>query len=433
MERTCAGIGSRGVLPVVFVALCAASARGQSREIDVADLGTGAAVTVADLNGDGLPDLVVADYVHDRFAWWANLGDHQWGPRRDIGFVNAAFTVRAGDLNGDGRPDLVGASRATDEVFWYENTPTADPATPSFVERLVLRHDDMDPQSLGIADFDGDGDNDLVVAFVYDDRGIVILPNADGTGAMLGQGWQDDPAVVTLTAPDGVEGASAVTPVDFDGDGRIDVVASTAWDWVGTNNHYWFRNTGAGPGRSGAEAFEYVHVAGGPEYNGVFTQAVADIDGDGGLDVVTSTYGLFGNHVVRWHRRLNAEGTAWSVDHVIDDFSGGASGDQSLVAADLDGDGFVDLVSGTHFSPPPPAHERFGPQRAVRAYYNDGAGGFRTVNVAPGFAAHGVDVADLDGDGRPEIIACSWTFGTDKLRYWVLDDGVGGAAASGRP
>lgn len=393
---------SRVGIAVLFLS-STASGQGlpslQDHLVDGAFLG-GSAVVAVDLDLDGRMDLAGAGYYADTVIWWRNLGHGNW-ERREIFTLGGAFALKAADLDGDGDVDLYGTSIHTteygeDTVWWFENRLELNAnVPPAFEPHLVFAHPNQDPRSIHAGDFDGDGHVDLAVAFVYDSN-IHLFLNTTGNGPSPLE------PVVKVPVHD-VNGVSFVYAEDLDQDGDVDLIAGTAWDWVGNNNFYWIPNRGQGQfGRR-------IPIAGGPSHNGAFTAAVADIDGDGWCDLVTSTYGAYGNTQLRWVRRLNQKGTEWSVPMVIDPNFTGTEGDQSLVAADLDGDGDQDLVGGASFTEP-----------RLRAWLNRGNGRFDAWDIELGFNAHGVAVADLDGDGFPEIAAASWgaCCYTGELRVW---------------
>ncbi len=93
--------------------------------------GEGEGIRVADLNGDGRPDIVIGG------SWFENSGDLLNGPWTEHVFTaewNYPHTkVAVGDLNGDGRPDIILAPAelkgGSHRIAWYERRPTPKPAT----------------------------------------------------------------------------------------------------------------------------------------------------------------------------------------------------------------------------------------------------------------------------------------------------------------
>lgn len=366
------------------------------------DLAGGSAVATADFDQDGRIDIAGAGYYEDSFAWWRNLGHGEW-EHHPILTLNGALTIRAADIDGDGDIDLYGSSRTSsawgeDALGWFENKLEASAGgVPSFVPHKIFNFPNEDPYSLHAADFDGDGSLDIAVAFLHDPH-IHIFHNRIGIGQPLGKR-----NLTKLSVP-GVNGVSFVQGDDFDGDGDIDIVAATPWDWSGNHSYYWFRN-------DGAQFSSMIPIAGGLQYSGTFVAGIADIDGDGWKDLVTSSDGSWGNPYLHWIRRLNAAGTTWSEGHLIDGSFYGGDGSQSIEIVDLDRDGDMDIVGGSYFI-----------DRKVRMWLNDGNGHFAGLDVESGFGAHGVTTGDLNGDGSLEVIAADWggCCYWGEIKYWQL-------------
>ena len=377
-------------------AIATPSGAADFESVTVSDAFHTAAVTATDIDGDGRPDVVAAGYEEDAVAWFRRTDDG-W-TRYDVHELDGAFAILAHDLDADGDPDLVAASRTSGLVLWYENTRGDSDGGPiGFVPRLLLQEEHAEPASVDAADVDGDGGVDVIVAFTYRPE-IRVMLNPGGGGEGLGG--------PTLVVPVPGNGVSWVRARDFDGDGDIDLVAATPWDWVDHLNYYWFRNDG-GAGFTGP-----IPIAGGEHLHGAFAAAIADLDGDGRLDLATMSDWGQGNRTVHWFRRLDAAGEQWSDAMIVDADFHGSDGTQSLHAADLDGDGRVDLMAGSSF---------LGP--GLRVWWNRGPGAgtpgvFHRLDLAPGFPAHGVTAADLDGDGTAEVIAGSWEYQGGRIRAW---------------
>ena len=144
-----------------------------------------------DLNGDGLLDIVVAAADSDFVQVYFNASGSASTPafeqpvRLPVG--GQPVGVFIADLNGDGRPDIATANRATNDVSILLNNGNKTFSEEAFVAA------GNNPQAIGGADLDGDGDIDLIVANATDNT-ITLIRNLTGfreppqTGAKRGNG-----------------------------------------------------------------------------------------------------------------------------------------------------------------------------------------------------------------------------------------------------
>lgn len=324
-------------------------------------------LAVGDVSGDQIADLVVADGNNNRvLVYGGQGGGADFGPiPREIVVTGAPRAVSIGDLNGDGLNDL--AISAFDANQFVVITDMAGNAA----QRTVVPVDG--PPSLStIADVTGDGLADLI-ACVFTRASMVVVPQLpNGT---LGAPFQLDASGLPLRPFVG----------DFDRNGRADLmVLSSLADRV----NLW---TAATDGRlSGARNYESTlasaaFVAGG------------DFDGDGRNDVAVGGY---------------------SAARVVI-MSGDGGGDLAAAASfqvgfpvynvksgDIDGDGKVDLVVPV--------------QGGVKLLHNTSTPGnlaFTLVPpgqqlLAPGQGPFGVALADLDRDGRKDLVIADFLTGT---------------------
>ena len=110
-----------------------------------------AGIAVADLNGDGIPDLIYADYVSGNVAVRLGNGDGTFGPEETFPTAAGSHAVSVTDLNGDGKPDLVVVNAVADDVsvLLGNGDGTFQP------EKLYKVG--VNPYSMAVADFNGDG------------------------------------------------------------------------------------------------------------------------------------------------------------------------------------------------------------------------------------------------------------------------------------
>lgn len=175
-------------------------------------------IAAADLNGDGLPDIVVANSESSSLTVLLGTPDHSFIAAPDIQLnTGSCFTFAIGDMNQDGIPDLV---VPTDEGPTY--TPVIRPelhvllgrGDGTFQLQNTYSINDM-PFGIAMADFNGDGSLDVVVGSFNWKTMNVFTGNGDGT----------------LTSVRPVHAGiytRCVAIGDFDGDGTPDFVASAS-------------------------------------------------------------------------------------------------------------------------------------------------------------------------------------------------------------
>lgn len=276
-------------------------------------------LAVGDLNGDGLPDIAVANAdsgtVSIFFQSAASPGTFTPGP------VLATTGLRPmdlaiGDLDGDGRNDLaVAASGSNNVQIFYQGATagTFGAASPVAVTG--------DPQAIAIGDLDGDGKMDLAVATAGNVVSVRFQAGAFLTGPDVPVGQQP----------------TAVKVVDLDGDGRMDILASnfgsaSAPDFMGLSVALQSATT------AGTFNATTPYSVGDNRSVGL---AVGDLNGDGRLDVVVANNGL--------------PGFPGSVSVLFQDPAnpgllqapqvyGTFVGPLSVAVGDINGDGLLDIV-----------------------------------------------------------------------------------------
>jgi len=134
-------------------------------------------VSVGDLNGDGKPDLAAANYSSNTISVLFGNGDGTFQPRSDLTVGSGPFAIAIADVSGDGKPDLAVANEFSNSVSVLLGNGDGS----------FSPHHDLDvgtsPIAVAVADLNRDGRSDLAVANYGSGTVSVLLGNGDGTFA----------------------------------------------------------------------------------------------------------------------------------------------------------------------------------------------------------------------------------------------------------
>lgn len=269
-----------------------------------------------DLDGDGDTDVLSASENDDKIAWYENIdGQGKFGEQKLISTVADGTTfVFAEDLDGDGDTDVLSWSSFDDKIVWYENIN----GLGNFSPQKIITNSANSATSVIVADLDGDGDSDILVAS-HVDRKIKWYENIDARGTF---GVQHEITNSTL-------GTVSVFAIDLDRDGDLDVLSS----FSRAGKIAWYENTD-GLGTFGPQLI--ITTA----RNGAFSVLVADMDGDGDTDVLSAS---FRDDKIVWYENTDSLGT-FSPQRIITAVDSGVS---IFLVADLDSDGDTDILAST--------------------------------------------------------------------------------------
>jgi hypothetical protein len=339
-------------------------------------------VESADLDGDGIMDLAVVNDTHSTISvlrGTSSVGNISFEDTINYNTTGKAPSfIAIGDLDGDGKRDMVVSDFQGDSISIFRNTSV--PGSISFSPAINYPTEKWG-FGLAIGDIDQDGLPDIAVGHATD----------------VGTQTSDVSLYRNMSTPGHIQFNQAINIqagifpsdvfiTDLDGDGISDLAVSN----YGGKSLSVFRNIST-PGKfTFAPRIDYA-----TGYN-PYCIFAADLDGDGKKDLATAN--LY-SHSITVYKNSSSPGTISFTSRT--DYST-TNYDRSVVLADLNGDGKPEMIN-----------ENSGGSNTVSVFENTSTPGAisfaNRMDFAVGEDPFNVTAADLDGDGKMDLAAANWT------------------------
>ena len=321
------------------------------------------AVKTQDFNGDGRPDLALANSNSNDVSILLSYGLDGFSPAVNYPTGSSPVSLAVGDFNGDGKADLVSANYDARSISVLFGTGTGTFGAPRNITTAA------EPYGLAVADFNGDGSDDVAVGSVVFNSVTILL--SDGAGGFTAAG-----APLAAGGP-----AYHIIVARLDGDALPDLVVSRQ---SGTTI---FLGNGAGdfrPGISLPAAY-------------FFVSAVGDFNGDDKTDLV-------GSGSAQGVSLMLGDGTGNFFGPTIFGVSANSYG--AMTVGDFNGDGKADVAAVDSTA------------NAVSILLGDGAGRLGPVtSYGVGGWSGGITAGDFNADGKIDLAVASRQFGVAAVLY----------------
>jgi uncharacterized protein (TIGR03437 family) len=350
------------------------------------------------VTGAGSPDIIGPDFGSGEIAVLLGNGDgtFQGDPLYPAG--SASRSIAAGDLNGDGKPDLVSANTDSSTLTILLNQGNGTFAAAAPYSLTLPDGSNAEPVSVALADLNGDGKMDAAAAN-SDGYVSVSLGNGNGSfGAPTYYATGNDSAMVAIG--------------DLNGDGTPDLVVANlgTLEDAGTDNGSVSVLLGSGGGAYKTATNLTTGIQPG-------FVVLHDLNGDGKLDLIVVNLGVPQGFAGLAPQPSGVAVLLGKGDGTFQNPVDYAAGTNPTAAAvgDLNGDGKPDLAVAT---------TQASGAGAVAIFLGNGDGTFQNPSfIASQSAAADIAIADLNGDGKPDIVIASCC-GETEMSY-LLGNGDG--------
>ena len=378
-------------------------------------------VSVADLNDDNKPDVVVCNYASNTISVFKNIskpGLIMFEPKTDITTGDGPFECLLRDINGDGKPDLMVLNSSENSMSILKNESLNGQIIFGLKQNFQTGGN---PRSIATEDLNGDGKPDIIVG--NSGGGLSFFKNTA------------TPENISLEVVPGVYSGglvAGVTIADYNNDGSPDISITSGFETIIV-----LKNTS----KYGVISFDEIVMQAG---FGTGSIESGDLDGDDLTDIVAINQG---NNNFSVYKNVGTNGlisflprTSYQTESILS---------YSVRIGDLNGNGKPDIaVANSNMS-------NIGLFKNESLLGSLAFDGLQTYHTGFGSTPRSVAIADIDSDGKPDIVSsnsntrsivilrntltenasldiCPLNLGADLTSnlngtsyQWQVDDGIG--------
>jgi hypothetical protein len=358
-----------------------------------------AGVAIADMDGDGKPDIIVSNANDNTVSILRNtiaagaLSSTSFAARVNFSTGTRPGALAIRDIDGDGKPDIAVAASSSNGFSVLRNTSSSGSINSSSMATYVSYNTGMlGIRSVAIADLDADGKPEIIASNPSASY-LSVFKNAGTPGTITTSSFQS-----IFNANMG-SGPTSISVSDFDGDGKPDISfanSQTSVKYVSllkNNNPTGTITLGNFQGQ-----INYATTLSGQVGN-----IAGDLDGDGKPDIVAAANSdLSGNINLLQNNAASGSFTTTTFRSSVPLSTGAGNIPSQLAFGDIDGDGKVDILSIN------------GPGNTISLFRNVSAAGVLTStsfnkrdDIITSTNPSSFAVSDIDNDGRPDIVVAN--------------------------
>jgi hypothetical protein len=343
------------------------------------------AIQSGTIDGDALPDILIASQIGNTIEWYKNNGDGSFTIQPLVAnTLSSIGGLTLVDLNNDTFLDILATGYSNDNVSWFPNDGLGN-----FITQNVISSSVDGASGIAVVDINNDTFVDIAIT-AYDGDEVVWFSN-NGTGIFT---------LETAKIDDTLDSPGSINMKDIDGDGDLDALVSTAVFPGGNNVIEIFRNNLV---PSGTVSFTKDVTSVTTDKIYFFNATFEDLDGDANLDILATDLALSNDSGSFYWYEDNGSGFT---ENEISTSIGNPSVAQFR---DLDDDGLNDIILSSG---------RINTGNDIVWFKNNGSGGFDSELVidATQSQAYVFTVNDFDNDGDLDIASCAYN--SDALNYF---------------